>query len=317
MDVKEYSIIESKFVLLIDEYGFFEKNNIMFQNFDINTNKCFKSFVNSLRNLTKERNHEQYKILQKFFLNFDKNNFINMYEDIHSYKNYDSDRTWLQTGYPILGRWTDLYKLKLEIRNFLFNVIKSKSDLVFVPNDTDNINDPYLIIDLIPSYKYDEVQKCGGYEVLYNIGQSNKLLLEKSIFFKMLGLKEDDITSYIFLQSFPIWGKLTNDVFNNVVRYISLLVKMNKDIISSYELIKKDKKFLKKINEPLLENNDEFISSSLEDLDIDDYKVVKEISFGIYKYTFIETHEENFIKLKNLDSTEIYSKLFDKVWIKK
>jgi len=41
MDVKEYSIIESKFVLLIDEYGFFEKNNIMFQNFDINTNKCF------------------------------------------------------------------------------------------------------------------------------------------------------------------------------------------------------------------------------------------------------------------------------------
>ena len=62
---------------------------------------------------------------------------------------------------------------------------------------------------------------------------------------------------------------------------------------------------------------DEFISSSIEDLDIDDYTIVKEISVGIHKYTFIETHEDNFSKLKRSDSTEIYSKLFDKVWMKK
>ena len=199
--------------------------------------------------------------------------------------------------------WKD-GKLKPEIRIFLFNVIQSKTNLVLTPNN--NINDPYLIIDIIPSYKYDEAQKCGGYENLYNLGASNKLLLEKNVFFKMLKLDEKDITSYIFLQSFPIWGKLTDSIFNDVVRYISVLTKQNKDVISSYELIKKDKKFLKKINEPLLENTDEFISSSIEDLDIDDYTIVKEISFGIHKYTFIETHEENFSKLKRSDSTEIF-----------
>ena len=133
----------------------------------------------------------------------------------------------------------------------------------------------------------------------------------------MLKLDEKDITSYIFLQSFPIWGKLTDSIFNDVVRYISIQTKQNKDVISSYELIKKDKKILKKINEPLLENTDEFISSSVEDLDIDDYTIVKEISVGIHKYTFIETHEDNFSKLKRADSTEIYSKLFGLVWIKK
>ena len=45
MDLEEYNLIENKFVLLIDEYGFFEKNNILFHEFDINTNDIFKRFV--------------------------------------------------------------------------------------------------------------------------------------------------------------------------------------------------------------------------------------------------------------------------------
>ena len=315
MDLEEYNFIENKFVSLIDEYGFFEKNNIMFQDFDINTNKEIRELIFSLRDLINDRSKKQYKILKKFLLNFTEIDFKNIFEDIHNYKNFDTEHTWLQTGYPVLGRWSDLFKLNLQNRQFLFNIIKSKTNLVLTPST--NVNDPYLIIDIIPSYKYEEAQKCGGYEVLYNLGASNKLLLEKSVFFNMLNLDEKDITAYIFLQSFPIWGKLTNNIFNDIVRYISILTKKNKNIISSYELIKKDKKYLKKINESLLENIDEFISSSVEDLNIDDYKIVKEISFGIHKYTFIETHDENFSKLKRCDSTEIYSKLFGQVWIKK
>jgi hypothetical protein len=315
MDLEEYNLIENKFILLIDEYGFFEKNNILLHEFDINTNDIFKRMVCSLRELTKNKSNEQYEILKKYLLNFTETDFKNILGDIHNYENFDPKRTWLQTGYPVLGRWTDLYKLKPEIRSFLFNIIRSKTNLVLTPNN--DINEPYLIIDIIPSYKYDEAQKCGGYEVLYNLGASNKLLLDKNVFFNMLELDIKDTRAYIFLQSFPIWGKLTDSIFNDVVRYISILTKQNKDVISSYELIKKDKKFLKKINEPLLENTDEFISSSIDDLDIDDYTIVKEISFGVHKYTFIETHEDNFSKLKRSDSTEIYSKLFDKVWIKK
>ena len=48
-----------------------------------------------------------------------------------------------------------------------------------------------------------------------------------------------------------------------------------------------------------------------------DYTYVKEIDVGDHKYTIVETKEETFSKLKRSDSTEIYSKLFDKVWMKK
>ena len=327
MNIEEYEKIQEKIILIIERYKFFEKNEISKINFDIEDCSVFKECIMSLRYLIQEdkkvpiMENKQYKILKKYFLNFNEKDFKVLNYDIHSYINYDNKREWLQTGYPILGRWTDYYLLGVGCRKFTFNIIKSKSNLIENQNIYPYVSkEPYLIIDLIPSKKYYEIMKCGGYEITYNLGKSNKLLLNKKIFLKLFNFTENSVSSLIFEQSFPIWGKLTtnDEVFTNIIDFISKLAKLNKNVISEYEIIKKDKKIIKKINEPVFENIDEFVSIDGKDININeiDYTFVKEIDVGDHKYTIVETKEETFSKLKRSDSTEIYSKLFDKVWMK-
>jgi hypothetical protein len=95
----------------------------------------------------------------------------------------------------------------------------------------------------------------------------------------ILDLTKNNLGFSIFTQSFPIWGKLTtNDkVFAKIVDFISMLARIDKDIIHKYKLIKKDKKIIKKINEPMLENFKEFLSTSKKKLDLkeDEYEIIK------------------------------------------
>jgi hypothetical protein len=321
MDKLEYDKIQNKLELILDNYNFFEKNQIFKNDFDIETNLIFKNFLNSLRGLIKENNKKQFYILQKCFLNFTETDFLELNTDIHSYANFDKNREWLQTGYPVLARWTDYYILGKDIRNLVFNIIQSKMNITNNDNKYPHISTkPYLVIDLVPSYKQKEILECGGYEKMYNLNKTNILLLNKKKFMNILDLTKNNLGFSIFTQSFPIWGKLTtNDkVFAKIVDFISMLARIDKDIIHKYKLIKKDKKIIKKINEPMLENFKEFLSTSKKKLDLkeDEYEIIKEINVGSHKYTFIETNDDKFDQIKRSNSSDIYSKLFEKVWLK-
>ena len=174
MDKLEYDKIQNKLELILDNYNFFEKNKIFKNDFDIETNIIFKNFLNSFRNLIKEDNKKQFNILQKFFLNFTENDFLELNTDIHSYANFDKDRKWLQTGYPVLARWTDYYTLGKDTRNLVFNIIQSKMNITNNDNKYPHISTkPYLVIDLVPSYKQKEILECGGYEKMYNLNKND------------------------------------------------------------------------------------------------------------------------------------------------
>ena len=321
MDKLEYDKIQNKLELILDNYNFFEKNQIFKNDFDIETNLIFKNFLNSLRGLIKENNKKQFYILQNCFLNFTESDFLELNTDIHSYANFDKNREWLQTGYPVLARWTDYYTLGKDIRNLVFNIIQSKMNISNNDNKYPHVSKkPYLVIDLVPSYKQKEILECGGYEKMYNLNKTNILLLNKHKFMNILDLTENSLGFSIFTQSFPIWGKLTtNDkVFAKIVDFISMLIRIDKDIIHKYKLINKDKKIIKKINEPMLENFKEFLSTSKKEFDLkeDEYEIIKEINVGSHKYTFIETNDDKFDQIKRSNSSDTYSKLFEKVWLK-
>ena len=163
MNIEEYEKIQEKIISIIERYKFFEKNKISKINFDIEESSLFKEYIISLRYLIQEEKkvpimeNKQYKILKKYFLNFNEKDFKVLNYDIHSYINYDNKREWLQTGNPILGRWTDYYLLGEKCRKFAFNIIKSKSNLIKNQNIYPYISkEPYLIIDLIPFFSWQE-----------------------------------------------------------------------------------------------------------------------------------------------------------------
>ena len=61
-----------------------------------------------------------------------------------------------------------------------------------------------------------------------------------------------------------------------------------------------------------------FLSTSKNELSLkeNEYEIIKEINVGSHKYTFIETNDDTFNQIKRSNSSDTYSKLFEKVWLK-
>ena len=104
MNIEEYEKIQEKIILIIERYKFFEKNEISKINFDIEDCSVFKECIMSLRYLIQEDKKEpimenkQYKILKKYFLNFNEKDFKVLNYDIHSYINYDNNEDIIING---------------------------------------------------------------------------------------------------------------------------------------------------------------------------------------------------------------------------